>query len=163
MEKHSRMIQYLDRVQGLLKEFPTFTIQQVPRVENTYAYALASRASALDTQLRHFISVEHLDRPSIEEIEQVNSMQIDEDPSYIEVGSVDHNFEQKKLNPDLLERERERAIVRVASYQQRLKSYYDKVRQFQPGNLVLEKTFITVQSKGSKKMKPNWECPYVFS
>ncbi|CAL8168591.1 unnamed protein product [Prunus armeniaca] len=26
MEKHSRMIQYLNKVQGLLKEFPTFTI-----------------------------------------------------------------------------------------------------------------------------------------
>ncbi|CAL8168132.1 unnamed protein product [Prunus armeniaca] len=31
MAKHPRMVQYLDNVQGLLKEFPTFTIQQVPR------------------------------------------------------------------------------------------------------------------------------------
>ncbi|CAL8116996.1 unnamed protein product [Prunus armeniaca] len=34
MAKHPRMILYLDKVQELLKAFPTFTIQQVPRAEN---------------------------------------------------------------------------------------------------------------------------------
>ncbi|CAL9004916.1 unnamed protein product [Prunus brigantina] len=82
MAKHLRMVQYLDKVQGLLKEFPTFTIQQVPRAENTHADALASLGSALDTQFRRSIPVEHLDRPSIEEIEPIDSMQIDEDPSW---------------------------------------------------------------------------------
>ncbi|KAI5317344.1 hypothetical protein L3X38_037051 [Prunus dulcis] len=38
--------------------------------------------SALDTQFKSFIPVEHLDRRSIEEIEQVDSMQIDEEPSW---------------------------------------------------------------------------------
>ncbi|CAL8094049.1 unnamed protein product [Prunus armeniaca] len=74
MAKHPRMVQYLDRVQGLLKEFPTFTIQQVPRAENTHADTLASLGSALDTQFRRSIPVEHLDRPSIEEIEPIDSM-----------------------------------------------------------------------------------------
>ncbi|XP_020426524.1 uncharacterized protein LOC109950806 [Prunus persica] len=392
MAKHPRMIQYLDKVQGLLKEFPTFTIQQVPRAENTHADALASLGSALDTQFRRSIPVEHLDRPSIDEIKPIDSMQIDEDPSWqdpiidylvngnlstdksearkvqqkaaryymqgeklvrksysgphltclkypqtlevlckihdgecgnhsggrslaqkalnvgyfwptmrhdsteyvkrcdrcqrykpvpslpaeiyhpqnitdngsqfigkqitafykkygikqhlstprypqgngqaeasnkiildclkkrlegaegkwvdelpgvlwayrttkrrstgetpfslaygteaiipphitvpsigIEVGSSEQNSEQMRLNLDLLEGEREKAIVRVASYQQRLKSYYDKrakIRQFQPGDLVLRKAFITAQRQGSKKMKPNWEGPYIIS
>ncbi|KAI5342182.1 hypothetical protein L3X38_010057 [Prunus dulcis] len=44
----------------------------------------------------------------------------------IEVGSIEHNSEQMRLNLDLLEGEHEKAIIRVASYQQRLKSYYDK-------------------------------------
>ncbi|KAI5344032.1 hypothetical protein L3X38_011909 [Prunus dulcis] len=44
----------------------------------------------------------------------------------IEVGSIEQNSEQMRLNLDLLEGEREKAIVRVVSYQQRLKSYYDK-------------------------------------
>ncbi|KAI5337793.1 hypothetical protein L3X38_017064 [Prunus dulcis] len=35
----------------------------------------------LDTQFRRFIPVEHLDRPSMEEIEPIDSMQIDEDPA----------------------------------------------------------------------------------
>ncbi|XP_020421514.1 uncharacterized protein LOC109949767 [Prunus persica] len=392
MAKHPRMIQYLDKVQGLLKEFPTFTIQQIPRAENTHADALASLGSALDSQFRRSIPVEHLDRPSIDEIKPIDSMQIDEDPSWqdtiidylvnenlpmdksearkvqqkaaryymqgdklirrsysgphltcikypqtlevlckihdgecgnhsggrslaqkalnvgyfwptmrhdsteyvkrcdrcqrykpvpnlpaevyhpqnitdngsqfigkqitafykrygikqhlstpiypqgngqaeasnkiildclkkrlegaegkwvdelpgvlwayrttkrrstgetpfslaygteaiipphitvpsigIEVGSIEQNSEQMRLNLDLLEGEREKAIVRVASYQQRLKSYYDKrakIRQFQPGDLVLRKAFITAQRQGSKKMKPNWEVPYIIS
>ncbi|KAI5322759.1 hypothetical protein L3X38_031831 [Prunus dulcis] len=82
MAKHPRMILYLDKVQELLKAFPTFTIQQVPRAENAHADALASLRSALDTQFRCSIPVEHLDRPSIEEIELIDTMQIDEDPSW---------------------------------------------------------------------------------
>ncbi|CAL8136497.1 unnamed protein product [Prunus armeniaca] len=72
----------------------------------------------------------------------------------IEVGNIEQNSEQMRLNLDLLEGEREKAIVRVASYQQRLKSYYDKrakIRQFQPSNLVLRKAFITAQDKGLKR------------
>ncbi|KAI5317773.1 hypothetical protein L3X38_037480 [Prunus dulcis] len=83
----------------------------------------------------------------------------------LEVGSVDQNSEQMRLNLDLLEGEREKTIIQVASYQQ-LKSYYDKrakVRQFQPGDLVLRKAFITAQRQGSKKMNPNWEGPYVIN
>lgn len=71
-----------------------------------------------------------------------------------------------KLNLDMLEGEHEKAIVQVASYQQQLKSYYDKrakVKQFQPGNLVVRKNFITAQKQGSKKMKPNWENLYVIN
>ncbi|CAL8136495.1 unnamed protein product [Prunus armeniaca] len=81
MAKHPRMVQYLDKVQGILKEFLTFTIQQVLWAGNTHADALASLGLVLDTQFRHYIPVEHFDRPSIEEIEPIDSMQIDEDPS----------------------------------------------------------------------------------
>ncbi|KAI5324176.1 hypothetical protein L3X38_033249 [Prunus dulcis] len=80
MVKHPRMILYLDKVQELLKD--TFTIQRVPRIGNAHADALASLGSALDTQFRRSIQVEHLDRPSIEEIEPVDTMRIDEDPSW---------------------------------------------------------------------------------
>ncbi|XP_020426547.1 uncharacterized protein LOC109950823 [Prunus persica] len=373
MAKHPRMILYLDKVQELLKAFPTFTIQQVPQAENAHADALASLGSALDTQFRRSIPVEHLDRPSIEEIERIDTMKIDEDPSWqdliidyltngnlpteksearkvqqkaaryymhgnklirrsysgphltcikypqtLEVlckihdgecgnhsggrslaqkalnigyfwptmrynsaeyvkkcdrcqrykpipnlpaevyhpqnspwpfmqwaidlslvtdnGSqfigkqitaffakykikqhlstprypqgngqaeasnkvildclnkrlegaegkwVDElpeyygliappnedrlNSEQIRLNLDLLEGEREKTIIRVASYQQQLKSYHDKrakVRQFQPGDLVLKKAFITAPRQWSKKMNPNWEGPYMIS
>ncbi|XP_021808476.1 uncharacterized protein LOC110752181 [Prunus avium] len=82
MVKHPRIIMYLDKVQELLKAFPTFTIQQVPRAENAHADALVNLGSVLDTQFRHSIPVEHLDQPSIEEAEQPNLMQIDEDPSW---------------------------------------------------------------------------------
>ncbi|CAL2259684.1 unnamed protein product [Prunus armeniaca] len=84
----------------------------------------------------------------------------------IKVGSLDQNCKQMKVNLDLLEEEREKAIVRVAAYQQQLTSYYNrraKIREFQPGDLVLRKIFITTPRQGSKKMKPNWEGPYVIS
>ncbi|VVA33524.1 PREDICTED: rve domain-containing, partial [Prunus dulcis] len=84
----------------------------------------------------------------------------------IELGSIEQNSEQMRLNLDLLESEHGKAIVRVVSYHQRLKSYYDKrakIKQFQLGDLVLRKTFITAQRQGYKKMKPNREGRYVIS
>ncbi|XP_034225500.1 uncharacterized protein LOC117635261 [Prunus dulcis] len=82
MAKHLRMILYLDKVQELLNAFPTFTIQRVPWAENAHADALPSLGSALDIQFRRFILVEHLDLPSNEEIELIDTMQIDEDPNW---------------------------------------------------------------------------------
>ncbi|KAI5328165.1 hypothetical protein L3X38_027561 [Prunus dulcis] len=76
------MILYVDKVQELLKAFPTFTIQQVPRTENAHADALASLGSALDTHFRRSIPFEPLDRPSIEEIELIDTMQIDDNLSW---------------------------------------------------------------------------------
>ncbi|KAI5327430.1 hypothetical protein L3X38_026826 [Prunus dulcis] len=84
----------------------------------------------------------------------------------LEVGNVDQKSEQMRLNLDLLEGEREKTIIRVSSYRLQLKSYYDKrvkIRQFQPGDLVLRKTFITTSRQGSKKINPNWKGPYVIS
>ncbi|KAI5327054.1 hypothetical protein L3X38_026450 [Prunus dulcis] len=84
----------------------------------------------------------------------------------IEVGSMDQNCEQMKVNFDLLGEKREKVIVRVVAYQQLLMSYNNKiakVRQFQPRELVLRKASITAQRHGSNKMNPSWECPYVIS
>ncbi|KAI5328253.1 hypothetical protein L3X38_027650 [Prunus dulcis] len=84
----------------------------------------------------------------------------------IEVGSLDQNCKQMRINLDLLEEKREKAIVRVAAYEQQLTSYYNKkakIKQFWPGDLVLRKTIITSPRQGSKKMKPNWEGPYMIS
>ncbi|CAL2271748.1 unnamed protein product [Prunus armeniaca] len=61
MKKHLRMIQYVDKGQELFKPFPTFTIQQVPQAENTHADAMTNLGSALDTQFRRSILVEHID------------------------------------------------------------------------------------------------------
>lgn len=69
MAKHPRMIQYLSKVQELLKKFPTFTIQQVPFAENSHVDKLASLGSVLHTQFMSSILVEHLDQPSIEDAE----------------------------------------------------------------------------------------------
>lgn len=84
----------------------------------------------------------------------------------VEVSIIDQNCEQMQLNLNMLEGEREKAIVRVADYQQQLMSYYNKrakVRQFQSGDLMLKKAFIIAQRQGSKKMKPSWEGLYLVS
>ncbi|KAI5312604.1 hypothetical protein L3X38_041777 [Prunus dulcis] len=106
MAKHPRMILYLDKVQELLKAFPTFTIQQVSPAENVHADALACLGSALDTQFRHSIPIEHLDRLSIEEIESIDTMQIDEDPSwqdpiidYLMNGNLPAKLERSSRRP----------------------------------------------------------------
>ncbi|CAL2255339.1 unnamed protein product [Prunus armeniaca] len=76
------MILHIDKVQELLKAFPTFTIQQVPRPKNMRTDALASLGSALDAQFRRSMLVEHLGQPSLEKAEQPNLIQINEDPSW---------------------------------------------------------------------------------
>ncbi|CAL8175020.1 unnamed protein product [Prunus armeniaca] len=67
-------------------QHPLFYISKAlldgPRAKNTHVDALANLKLALDTQFRCSIPVEYLNRPSIEEIEQINSTQINEDPSW---------------------------------------------------------------------------------
>lgn len=53
----------------------------------------------------------------------------------IEVGNIDQNYEQMKVNLDRLEEEYEKDIGRIVAYEQQLMSYYnkrDKFRQFHP-------------------------------
>lgn len=51
-----------------------------------------------------------------------------------------------KVNLDLLEEEQKNVIVLVAAYHHQLMSYYNnkaKIKQLQPRDVVLRKTFIT--------------------
>ncbi|KAM1334267.1 hypothetical protein ACFX2F_010204 [Malus domestica] len=77
--------------------------------------------------------------------------------------NVERNSKEMATDLDLAEERRERTITRIAAYQQQLISSYNKrakIRQFQPGDLVLRKAFITARREGSKKMDPIWEGPY---
>ncbi|KAM2570361.1 hypothetical protein TB2_010341 [Malus domestica] len=77
--------------------------------------------------------------------------------------SIEQNSEEMATNLDLAEERREQTITRIAVYQQQLISSYNKrakIRQFQPGDLVLRKAFITARREGSKKIDPIWEGPY---
>ncbi|KAM2140897.1 hypothetical protein ACFX1Q_007241 [Malus domestica] len=70
------------------------------------------------------------------------------------------------ISLDLAEEKREQTITRIAAYQQQLISSYNKrakIRQFQPGDPVLRKAFITAHKEGSKKMDPIWEGLYKIS
>ncbi|XP_070660729.1 uncharacterized protein [Malus domestica] len=82
------------------------------------------------------------------------------------VLSIEQNSKKMTTNLDLVEDKREQTITCIAAYQQQLISNYNKrakIRQFQPEDLILRKTFITARREGSKKMDPIWEGPYKIS
>ena len=64
------MAAYLQKAKDLLSTFSSYTIQQVPRVQNAHADTLAHLASTKDVELLEFIPVEFLNEPSIHTVEQ---------------------------------------------------------------------------------------------
>ncbi|KAM2838295.1 hypothetical protein COP1_030031 [Malus domestica] len=66
MTKHPRMVQYLERVHKELEEFQTYSLTQVLRADNAYADTLVRLGLALDHELKRSLSVEYLDKPSVE-------------------------------------------------------------------------------------------------
>ena len=58
------------------------------------------------------------------------------------------------------------AVVRIASYHNRLASLYNrrvKLCMFQSGDLVLRKVFENTANPSTKKFKPNWERPFIVT
>ena len=73
------------------------------------------------------------------------------------------NDEQLTINLDLIEEKREKAMVQLAYYQQKLKQAYDanvKLRHLTPGDLVLRKVIGAAKNPAWRKLGPNWEGPY---
>ena len=64
---------------------------------------------------------------------------------------------------DLIEEQRENAMVQLAYYQHKFKQGYDanmKLRSLAPGDLVLRKVLDTTKNPAWGKLRPNWEGPY---
>ena len=73
------------------------------------------------------------------------------------------NNEQLKKNLDLIEENKENAMVQLAYYQQKLKQGYDsnvKLRPLTPGDLVLWRVVGIAKNPAWGKLRPNWEGPY---
>ena len=64
------MAAYLQKVKDLLSTFRSYTIQQVLRVQNAQADALARLASTKDIELLKVIPAEFLNEPSIHPADQ---------------------------------------------------------------------------------------------
>ncbi|GAV58320.1 hypothetical protein CFOL_v3_01854 [Cephalotus follicularis] len=63
---------------------------------------------------------------------------------------------------DLVEEFRDKAVIRVAAYQQRVSHCYNKrvnPRPLREGDLVLRNTTITDTTDTRRKLAPNWEGP----
>ena len=64
---------------------------------------------------------------------------------------------------DLIEERREKAMIQLAYYHQKLKQGYDanmKLRPLAPWNLVLRKVIGAAKNPSWGKLGPNWEGPY---
>ena len=67
---------------------------------------------------------------------------------------------------DKVDEVRGNAAIRMASYQQRAISHYNKKAQphtFRVGTLVLRRVFENTTERGAGKLQENWEEPYVVS
>ena len=75
------------------------------------------------------------------------------------------NAEAVTKDLDMTNELREAAVVRIASYQQRLKNLYNrhvKPRVFRTGDLVLRRVFENKADPKTSKFQPNWEGPYMI-
>ena len=75
----------------------------------------------------------------------------------------DSNDELLGKNLDLIDKRREKAMVQLAYYHQKLKQGYDanvKLRPLAPGDLVLRKVVGAAKNSSWGKLGPNWEGPY---
>ena len=75
----------------------------------------------------------------------------------------DNNDHLLEKSLDLIKERRERVMVQLAYYQQRLKQGYDsnvKLRPLAPGDLVVRKVVGTAKKPTWGKLGPNWERSY---
>ena len=64
---------------------------------------------------------------------------------------------------DLIEERREKAMIQLTYYHQKLKQGYDanmKLRPLAPGDLVLRKVVGAAKNLSWGKLRPNWEGPF---
>ena len=69
-------------------------------------------------------------------------------------------------NLDLIEERRENAMVQLAYYQHKLKQGYNtnvKLRPLAVGDLVLRTILRTTKNPAWRKLRPNWEGPYLIT
>ena len=69
-------------------------------------------------------------------------------------------------NLDWADEVRESAAIRMADYQQRASSHYNRKvrpRSFKNGMLVFRKVFENTAEMGTGKFQANWEGPYIVS
>ena len=73
------------------------------------------------------------------------------------------NDELLEKSLDLIEERREKVVIQLAYYYQKLKQGYDanvKMRPLAPGDLVLRKVVGAAKNPSWGKLGPNWEGPY---
>ena len=81
------------------------------------------------------------------------------------VFTSNDNDKLLKKSLDLIEEQRENAMIQLAYYQHKLKQDYDtvKLRPLTPGDLVLRKVLEITKNPAWRKLRPNWEGSYCIT
>ena len=84
----------------------------------------------------------------------------------LRIGKIDQvqKFIRLYFAEDQLEERRQKAQIRIASYQQQIKASHHKrvkAHEFQGGDLVLKRVIQSTKEKNARKFGPNWEGPYI--
>ena len=69
-------------------------------------------------------------------------------------------------NLDTIDEKREQALIRLATYQQKVARYFNRnvrYRTFKEGDWVVRKVFKNTKEVGEGKLEPNWEGPYIVT
>ena len=77
--------------------------------------------------------------------------------------TTSNNDELLGKSLDLIDEWREKVVIQLAYYHQKLKQGYDanvKLRPLTPGDLVLRKVVGAAKNSSWEKLGPNWEEPY---
>ena len=77
--------------------------------------------------------------------------------------TLSNNDELLRKSLDLIVEGREKEMIQLAYYHQKLKQGYDanvKLRPLAPGDLVLRKILGSAKNPAQGKLGPNWEGPY---
>ena len=77
--------------------------------------------------------------------------------------TLDSNNESLRRSLDLVEERREKAMIHMAYYHQKLRQGYDanvKLWPLGPGDLVMRKILGSAKNPSWGKLRPNWEGPY---
>ena len=77
--------------------------------------------------------------------------------------TLENNDELLGRSLDLAEEKREKAMIHMTYYHQKLKQGYDanvKLRPLSPGDLVMRKILGSAKNPSWGKLGPNWEGPY---
>ncbi|XP_058087523.1 uncharacterized protein LOC131234607 [Magnolia sinica] len=82
--KETRMVAYLAEAKKLIERFGSYTINQIPRMENSWADALTKLASATEGMIPRIIPMEFLDSPSIDRANQEMVNPVEATPSWMD-------------------------------------------------------------------------------
>ena len=76
----------------------------------------------------------------------------------------DQNVAQLQLAQDLSEERWRQVLIRITAYQQQIKVAHHKMkpREFQIGDLVLMHIIRSTAKRNTRKLKANWEGPYII-